>query len=160
MLHIFFKVSFFLSVSYLLSGCTSVSNLTKMARAEVSAHADSFKILVPKKKDSRVSSFEAATTNYAKNLRYGYFEEALKSNRKRSGNTPELSIERVKSYRVHSCEILSSLVADNGREGIVTAKIDYYPIDTGILASIIDRQKWWFGDVTQRWYLEHFFLAD
>jgi hypothetical protein len=158
--HILFKGSFFLLVSYLLSGCSGVSDLTEMARAEVSAHADSFKILVPKKKDSRVSSFEVATTNYAKNLRYGYFEEALKSNRKRLGNTPEFSIERVKSYRVHSCEVLSSLVADNGREGIVTAKIDYYPIDTGVLTSVIDRQNWWFGDATQTWYLEHFFLAD
>ncbi len=89
-----------------------------------------------------------------------YFEEALKSVRKRSGNLSDLSLERVNSYRVHTYEVLSSLVADNGREGLVTVKIDYYPIGTGVIKTVIDRQKWWFGDTTQTWYLEHFFLAD
>jgi hypothetical protein len=151
---------FFLLTIFILSSCSSVSDLTEIARAEVSAHADSFKILIPKKKDPRIISFEAATTSYVKNLRYGYFEEALKVVRKRSGGVSESSIEKVKPYRVHSCEVLSSLVADNGRDGVVIMKIDYYPVDTGVLVSVIDRQKWWFDDTLQTWYLEHFFLSD
>ena len=160
MLDILSKLAFYLLVGYLLSSCSSVSHLTEMARAEVSVHSDSFKILIPRKKDSRVLSFEAGTTGYAKNVRYGYFEEAFKSVRKRSGSLSNLSLERVNSYRVHTYEVLSSLVADNGREGVVTVTIDYYPIDTGVIKTVIDRQKWWFGDTTQTWYLEHFFLAD
>ena len=158
-LHILSKLVFCLLVGYLLSGCSSVSHLTEMARAEVSVHSDSFKILIPRKKDSRVLLFEAGTTGYAKNVRYGYFEEALKSVRKRSGNLSDLSLESINSYRVHTYEVLSSLVADNGREGLVTVKIAYYSVDTGIIKTIIDRQKWWFGDTAQTWYLEHFFLA-
>ncbi|MBT4205325.1 MAG: hypothetical protein HOK64_07320 [Proteobacteria bacterium] len=159
-LHILSKLVFCLLVGYLLSSCSSVSHLTEMARAEVSVHSDSFKILIPRKKDSRVLLFEAGTTGYAKNVRYGYFQEALKSVRKRSGNPSDLSLERMNSYRVHTYEVLSSLLVDNGREGLVTVKIDYYSIDTGIIKTVIDRQKWWFGDTTQTWYLEHFFLAD
>ena len=160
MLHILSKFVFFVLVAHLLASCSSVSHLTEMARAEVSVHSDSFKILIPRKKDSRVLSFEAGTTDYAKNVRYGYFEEAFKSVRKRSGNLSDLSLERVNSYRVHSYEVLSSLVADNGREGSATVKIDYYPIGTGVMKTVIDRQEWWFGETTQTWYLEHFFLAD
>jgi hypothetical protein len=160
MLHILSKFALCLLVAHLLSSCSSVSDLTEMARAEVSVHSDSFKIFLPRKKDSRTLSFETGTTGYAKNIRYGYFEEAFKSVRKRSGNLPDLSLERVNAYRVHSYEVLSSLVADNGREGAVTVKIDYYPIGTGVMRTIIDRQKWWFGDTTQTWYLEHFFLGD
>ena len=92
-LHVLSKLAFCLLVGYLLSGCSSVSHLTEMARAEVSVHSDSFKILIPRKKDSRVLSFEAGTSGYAKNVRYGYFEEALKSVRKRSGNLSDLSLE-------------------------------------------------------------------
>ena len=58
-LHILSNLAFFLLVGYLLSSCSSVNHLTEMARAEVSVHSDSFKILIPTKKDSRVLSFEA-----------------------------------------------------------------------------------------------------
>ncbi|MEQ8661863.1 MAG: hypothetical protein RLW62_13695 [Gammaproteobacteria bacterium] len=104
-------------------------------------------------KRSRVDDFDTAVKNYAKLMRWGYFDEAAGLIRARDGSTVEADLARVARYRVTRYDIGSKLVADTGREGRVLALIEYYDVDSGVVRELRDEQFWWYDDDDERWYL-------
>jgi hypothetical protein len=133
-----------------------VNYVGSLVEDEFEAHSPSFKFLGQKKIDQKLVEFEKTASSYAKNLKYGYFREAYGWVKHRDGRKVVPIGKSVYMYRIHSYEVLSSIISDSGREARVVAKISFYEIDTGSLVEIIDEQTWWFAEVANAWFVDAF----
>ena len=109
---------------------------------------------LPSVKQEKLSlSLEASVETYRKMIRWGHFDEAVKYIRTNDGSEITPDLDRIARYRVTSFEIGNQLIADNGKEALVVALIDYYELDSGVLHSLRDDQLWWYDKDEKRWYL-------
>ncbi len=104
-------------------------------------------------KRSRALALDEAASSYGKMIRWGYFDEAAGYLRARDGSRVAGDLDRIARYRVTAYDPLSQLVAADGLEGRVVARIEYYEIDAGVLRTLHDEQFWWYDDDANRWYL-------
>lgn len=146
----------YILVAVMTTGCSNVNHVGSLVKEEFDAHSQSFKFVEQVRKADRVAKLENRSTSYAKNLKYGYFEEAYTYVQYRGGGKVAPIPASVAMHRIHSYKVLSRLVSDSGREARVVAAISYYDIDSGTLIEIIDEQSWWFAEVADRWFLENF----
>mgnify|MGYP003315920672 CR=1 FL=1 len=150
------KHYFLLAIVMVTVGCASVKYVGELVEDEFHTHSPSFNFLSQKKIDQKVAEFEKTVSRYAKNLKYGYFREAYRWVKHRDGRRVVPLDKSIYMYRIHSYEVLSSFMSDNGREARVMAKVSFYEIDTGALVEILDEQIWWFAEVANEWFVEAF----
>lgn len=105
------------------------------------------------KEQKRAKSLDASVETYRKMIRWGHFDEAVKYIRSNDGSELTPDLDRAARYRVTSFEIGNHLIADNGKEALVVALIEYYELDSGVLNSLRDDQLWWYDEDEKRWYL-------
>lgn len=103
-------------------------------------------------KQTRALALEEAAESYGKLIRWGYFDEAARYLRARDGSQIEGDLARIARFRVTRFDISSLLIADDGRDARVLARIEYYEIDSGVLRNLVDEQYWWYDGETKRWY--------
>lgn len=103
--------------------------------------------------EKRAVSLEASAETYRKLIRWGYYDEAAKYVRARDGSQADADLARTARYRVTRYDIGDILLADTSVEGRVSALIEYYEIDSGVLDTIRDDQYWWYDEEGKRWYL-------
>ena len=101
----------------------------------------------------RVRLLESTVGAYSNSLRWGYFEEIEQYQRIKGANWADFSLKSISRHRIVSYENLSKLLSQDGVNARVVAKIEYYEIDTGILASTYYDQRWWYDGVRDRWFL-------
>ena len=109
---------------------------------------------IPLGKADRATVFDAAVNNYRKLVRWGYYDEAAKYLRTPDGKPFAADLRNAARYRVTDYTVSNQLLSDDGKEGRVIASIDYYELDSGIIRSMHDEQKWWYDAEGKRWYLQ------
>jgi len=102
---------------------------------------------------TRVKLLEDTVQSYANSLRWGYYEEIRQFQRTKSNNLVDFSMESIVDHRVVSYENLSKLLSQDGITARVVSKIEYYEIDSGVLATKFYDQNWWYDGVRDRWFL-------
>jgi hypothetical protein len=102
---------------------------------------------------SRSVSLDASVSTYRKMIRWGYYDEAVKYLRTSDGSQASPDLDRAARYRVTKYDVGDQLLADNGKEARVTAMIEYYELDSGVIQTLRDEQYWWYEDDEKRWYL-------
>lgn len=104
-------------------------------------------------KQSRSNSLDLSIEGYRKLIRWGYYDEAVKYLLSSDGSAVPADLGRMARYRVTSFEFGNKLLADTGKEARVSAVIEYYEIDRGVISTLRDEQLWWFDDESKHWYL-------
>ena len=92
---------------------------------------------------TRVKLLEDTVESYANSLRWGYYEEIQQFQRTKGDGLIDFSMESIVDHRVVSYENLSKLLSQDGITARVVSKIEYYEIDSGILATKFYNQNWW-----------------
>lgn len=109
-------------------------------------------------RQARATQLDNATSNYRKLIRWGYLDEATKYLRSRDGKQPPIdlpaALKRVARYRVTSYTVANQYFADDGKDARVIALIEYYELDSGVIRSLHDVQKWWYDDKEKHWFLD------
>ena len=101
----------------------------------------------------RADALQASINTYRKLIRWGHFDEAVKYLRAEDDSEIKVDLTRTNRYRVTSYEISDQLLADTGTAARVTAVIEYYEIDSGVLKGLRDEQYWWYDEEGKRWFL-------
>ncbi len=104
-------------------------------------------------KSERSMVLDAAVNNYRKLIRWGYYDEAAKYLRSADGKPFAADLKTPARYRVTNYTVSNQFLSDDGREARVIAIIDYYELDSGIIRSLHDAQRWWYDAKGKRWYL-------
>ena len=105
-------------------------------------------------REARATQLDQATSNYRKLIRWGYLDEATKYMRGRDGKPVTFDLKRAARYRVTSYTVANQYFADDGKDARVIALIEYYELDSGVIRSLHDVQKWWYDDKEKHWFLE------
>lgn len=109
---------------------------------------------LPLGKADRATVFDAAVNNYRKLVRWGYYDEAAKYLRTADGKPFAADLKNAARFRVTNYAVSTQLLSDDGKEGRVVAGIEYYELDSGVIRSLHDEQKWWYDAAGKRWYLQ------
>lgn len=109
---------------------------------------------IPLGKVDRATVFDAAVNNYRKLVRWGYYDEAAKYLRTPDGKPFAADLKNIARYRVTDYTVSNQFLSDDGKEARVIATIDYYQLDSGVIRSLHDDQKWWYDAKGKRWYLQ------
>jgi len=96
---------------------------------------------------------DAAINNYRKLIRWGYYDEAAKYLRALDGKPFPADLKNAARYRVTNYDVRNHFMADDGKEARVIAAIEYYELDSGIIRTLHDEQRWWYDAEGKRWYL-------
>lgn len=104
--------------------------------------------------NKRMNTFNERLQAYAKMLRWGDYAQAAAMRRARDGELEPMDIEPFKEIRVTSFRITRRELSSDKAQGIVTAAIEYYHERESRIRTLNDRQKWWFDEKQETWYLE------
>lgn len=91
---------------------------------------------------------------YSNAMRWSDFDAAVTFIERREQAAEEPDLERLKDIRVTSYEIEDRYLSVDKGEAYVTAKISYHRADSMTVATITDKQTWWYRKDQRRWFLD------
>jgi hypothetical protein len=108
---------------------------------------------------SKVNVYNDTVKNYAKLLRWGFYEDAYAYHRLKDGEAEldEVDFEALKDVRVTKLVMKSKSMDEDTMEGEIGFSLDYYNNYTGYVHSLSVRQDWWFDPGSETWHIDEQF---
>lgn len=105
---------------------------------------------------SKADVYNDTVKNYAKLLRWGFYEDAYGYHKLRDEQTEleDVDFQALKEVRVTSLKMKSKSMDDSTMEGEFQFSLDYYNNYTGYVHSLSVRQPWWFDEEANSWFVD------
>lgn len=110
---------------------------------------------------SKVTIYNDTVKNYAKLLRWGFYEDAYAYHKLKDDDAEleEVDFEALKEVRVTKLAMKSKSMDEDTMEGEFRFSLDYYNNYTGYVHSLSARQDWWFDPESETWHIDEQFPA-
>ena len=105
---------------------------------------------------SKAEVYNDTVKNYAKLLRWGFYEDAYDYHRlkDKEAELNEVDFEALKDVRITSLKMKSKTMDDEAMEGEFRFSVDYYNNYSGYVHSLSVRQAWWFDREAESWHVD------
>lgn len=104
--------------------------------------------------EKRLTSLRDAMQRYGTLLRWGEYAEAAGYIRFREREPIEVDLRALERYRITAYDIAETRVHPGQHLAEVRVRIGFYEVDTGVVHTLDDRQRWWYNDELGRWFLD------
>lgn len=101
----------------------------------------------------RMTRLESVVNTYRKLMRWGHYDQAAQYIKARDGSHTLPDFKDLNRYKVTSFTIADQIIADTRFDAKVTAYVEFYDTDSGVVASLRDDQFWWYDQEKKHWYL-------
>lgn len=103
------------------------------------------------KRNNKSDALRSATLHYAKALRWGDYQGAMKQTRLPDGKTDDVDLDHLKNIKVTHYDVSHAVMADDQVTGYVTLYLDYYNEYVNSVHSIVVDQTWKYDEELKHW---------